>query len=73
MNINPDKKSLLSNRLTMPPQRDRSSVDFGPDNTEPAQTLDKHDFATAPKPQLHGRIRMRTAMPHGQKRDAHAP
>ena len=57
MNISPDKKSLLRNRLNdASPDADSLSVDFGPETARPTQTLDKHDFAASPKPQLHSRI-----------------
>ena len=52
MNITPDKKSLLSNRLNdaSPNASDTLSVDFGPEPAGPTQPLDKHDSALRPSP-----------------------
>src|SRR5258708_4269516 len=66
MNITPDKKSLLRNRLNdASPTRTLVSQILG-SNPEPTQPLDKHDSHAAQKRQVHARRAIRTAMAHRQ-------
>src|SRR5437879_5456428 len=67
MNITPDKKSLLRNRLNdASPTRTLLSIRFWARNSEPAQSLDKHDLHAAQRHQVHGRRTIRTAMAQRQ-------
>src|ERR1051326_8816521 len=72
MNITPDKKSLLRNRLNdASPTPTCSLSDFGLQTaSRPTQLLGKHDFAAAQKHQLHGLNRIRAAMAHRQSANA---
>src|SRR5713226_714607 len=67
MNITPDKKSLLRNRLNdASPTRTLCLSDFGFETPNRPQPLDKHDSHAAQKHQVHARRAMRTAMAHRQ-------
>src|SRR6266446_295155 len=68
MNITPDKKSLLRNRLNdASPTQNPSSVGYWARTPGPAQWLAKHESAALPKRQVHSRSSRRTAMTARQR------
>jgi hypothetical protein len=59
MNITPDRKSLLSNRLNDASPKRIVVCGFGLETVEPPQPPDNHNYDVLPKSELHRRMRMR--------------